>query len=73
MRYLGKNGGWQALATACLKNAIKTSDIGCVHDNVFSVLCGLAGQDEDDVIVELRYAEEQKKLYGDKWYRRGLK
>ena len=73
MRYLGKNGGWQALATACLKNAIKTSDIGCVHDNVFSVLCGLAGQDEDDVVVELRYAEEQKKLYGDKWYRRGLK
>lgn len=73
MKYLGKNGGWQALATACLKNAIKTSDIGCVHSNVFSVLCGLADQDENDVVVELRYAEEQKKLYGDKWYRRGLK
>lgn len=73
MRYLGRNGGWRALATACLKNAIKTSDVGCVHDNVFSVICGLAEQDENDIIVELRYAEEQKKLYGDKWYRRGLK
>ena len=73
MRYLGRNGGWRALATACLKNAIKTSDVGCIHDNVFSVLCGLAEQDENDVIVELRYAEEQKELYGDKWYRRGLK
>ena len=73
MRYLGRNGGWRALATACLNNAVKTSDVGCIHDNVFSVLCGLADKDENDVIVELRYAEEQKKLYGDKWYRRGLK
>lgn len=73
MRYLGPNGGWHELATACLKNAIKTADVECVHHKVFSMLCGLAGQDENDVIVELKYAEEQKKLYGDKWYRRGMK
>jgi len=73
MKYLGPKGGWHELAIACLKNAIKTSDIGCIHYDVFSVICGLAEKDENDVIVELRYAEEQKKLYGEKWYRRGLK
>ena len=73
MRYLGSKGGWQSLATACLKNAVKTADVGCIHDNVFSILCGLAEQDENDVIGELKFAEEQKKLYGEKWYRRGLK
>ena len=73
MRYLGSKGGWRELATACLRNAIKQGDFECIHYDVFSVLCGLAGQDENDVIVELRYAKDMKGLYGDKWYRRGLK
>ena len=73
MRYFGHNKGWRELATACLRNAVKTSDIDCIRYDIFSVLCGLAEKDENDVIVELRHANDMKKLYGDKWYRRGLK
>ena len=70
MKYLGKNGGWRELATACFRNAIKAADVGCIHDNVFSVLCGLAGQEESEVIEQLKFAERMKELYGDKWYKK---
>ena len=68
MRYLGSKGGWRELATACLRNAIKAADVGCVHDNVFSIVCGLAGQEESEVITQLKFAESMKLKYGDKWY-----
>lgn len=70
MRHLGINGGWRALARSCLRNAYKTSDVGCIHNEVFSIICGLADEDENEVIVELKYAEKMQRLYGDKWYRR---
>lgn len=70
MRYLGNQRGWRELATACLRHAVKSGDVNCIYDNVFSVLCALADQDENEVIVELKYAERMKKLYGEKWYRR---
>ena len=69
MKYLGKQGGWRELATACLKNAIKTSDINCIRNDIFSVICELAEQDENDVIVDLIFADRMKKIYGEKWYK----
>ena len=69
MKYLGKHGGWCALATACLKNAIKTSDLDCIYDDTFSPICQLAGQNENEVIVDLIFADRMKKIYGNKWYK----
>lgn len=71
MKRLGINGGWRALALACLNNAIKTSDIYCIYEeDVFSSLCELAGLNVNEVIVSIRFAELMKKKYGDKWYKR---
>lgn len=70
MRYLGNQRGWRELATTCLRHAVKSGDTKCINNEIFSILCGLADQDENEVIVELKYAERMKKLYGDKWYRR---
>lgn len=68
MKYLGSNGGWRELATACLKHAIKAGDTICIHSECFSLLCGLAGQEEKEVIAQLEFAERMKEKYGDKWY-----
>lgn len=73
MRYLGNHGGWCELATACLRHAVKSGDTDCIYGELFSVLCGLANKDENEVIVEIKYAERMKELYGDKWYRRSKK
>lgn len=73
MRYLGSHGGWRELATACLRYAVKTADVDCIYNDVFSQICSLADQDENEVIIELKFAERMKKLYGDKWYRRSVK
>lgn len=70
MRYLGNQRGWRELATTCLRHAVKSGDIECINNKIFSILCSLADQDENEVIVELKYAEHMKELYGDKWYRR---
>lgn len=69
MRYVGPKGGWHALATACLNNAVKQSDYDCVRYDVFSTICGLAYLDEGDVKSVLKYAEQMKNQYGDKWYK----
>lgn len=69
MKYLGKQGGWRTLATACLKNAIKTSDLDCVRNDIFSTICELAEQDENEVIVDLIFADRMKRKYGNKWYK----
>lgn len=69
MKYLGKQGGWCALATACLKNAIKTSDLDCSRNDIFPTICGLAGQNENEVIVDLIFAVRMKEIYGVKWYK----
>lgn len=70
MKYLGSQGGWHELAIACLRNAVKTSDVGFIYNDVFSLICALADKDECEVIEMLRYAEHMKERYGDKWYRR---
>ena len=70
MRYCETNNAWRALATACLKDAVKTADVDCLDNYIFSTLCGLALKDEGDVIGEVKYAENMKNLYGAKWYRR---
>ena len=72
MRYFEINNAWRALATACLKDAVKTADIDCSENYIFSTLCGLALKDEDDVIGELKFADRMKKLYGPKWYKKIL-
>lgn len=69
MRYLGTHRGWWELATSCLRHAIKSGDINCIHDEIFPVLCALAEQDENEVIVDLLFADRMKKIYGDKWYK----
>jgi hypothetical protein len=74
MKHLGLNGGWRALAQACFQNAIKQSDIGFMYDpDIFSVVCGLAGLDENEAMVALRYAESMKQKHGEKWYKDVLK
>lgn len=69
MKYLGKQGGWRKLATACLINAIKTSDLDCVRDDIFPSICEMAGQEENEVIVDLIFADRMKSIYGNKWYK----
>lgn len=69
MKHLGIKGGWRKLATACLNNAIKTSDYNCVYNPIFPLICELAGYEENEVIVELIYAVHMKELYGEKWYK----
>lgn len=70
MKYLGSKGGWRELATACLRNAIKTGDVSCIYNDAFPTICALAGLDENEVIVELKYAEHMTERYGERWYRR---
>jgi hypothetical protein len=70
MRYNEINTAWRALATACLRDAVKTADLDCSKNYIFSTLCGLALKDEGDVIGELKFAEEMKMIYGAKWYRK---
>lgn len=74
MKHLGIKGGWQSLATACLRNAIKTGDTSWVlNEEVFSTICALADVDENEIIIELKYAEHMKNKYGDKWYKGVIK
>jgi hypothetical protein len=41
----------------------------CIRNDIFSTLCGLAEQDENEVIVDLIFADRMKKKYGNKWYK----
>lgn len=73
MKHLGIKGGWHSLATACLQNAIKTSDVSSIYNDVFPIICSLAGLEENEVIVELKWAERMKEKNGEKWYKDVLK
>lgn len=73
MKHLGIKGGWKKLATACLCHAVKDGDFICIQQPVFSLLCDMAEQEENEVIVEIRHSADMIKLYGKSWYKRSKK
>jgi hypothetical protein len=70
MKYLGINRCWKKMALECLKHAVKEGDFESVYEPEFSLFCGLAEREENEVIVELRHGADMKKKYGRNWYKR---